>query len=131
MKNEMVGVYANMWIRQKVFTEIGEVIGGHKHNYDHVSLLATGSVEVEVDGVVRQFDAPTFLVIRKDKVHNVKALTENVTWFCVFASRDINGEVYDPELSDPFDYRSATILHPELEILDKIQNITILPNNTF
>lgn len=125
IRNQMVGVYANIWIRQKVFTEIGEVIGGHKHNYDHVSLLATGSVEVEVDGAVSRFDAPTFLVIRKDKVHNVKSLTEKVIWYCVFASRDINGEVYDPELSDPLDPMSATILSPTPEELDKLKNITI------
>ena len=41
------------------------------------------------------------LIIRKDKIHNVTALEENTTWFCIFADRDMNGEVYDPELNDP------------------------------
>lgn len=101
LSHDVFGCYANIWIRQKVFSKAGDISKGHKHMYDHVSLLAQGKVEVTVDGVVREFEGPRFLVIRKDRVHSIKALSDDVAWFCLFANRDVTGEVYDPEFSDP------------------------------
>ena len=101
VSHELFGCYGNVWIRQKKFLKVGEKIRGHKHNYDHVSLLASGKVRVEVDDNVREFEGPTFLVISKDKMHTVTALTDDVLWYCIFANRDVNGEVFDPEASDP------------------------------
>jgi hypothetical protein len=122
-EHELLGCYANVWIRQKLFTEVGQTIGGHKHKYDHVSLLATGSAKVEVDGKEKIFHAPTFIVIRKDKVHNVTALEENTTWYCVFANRDLDGEVYDPEKNCPLDEDCHNVMTIENRI--KINDITI------
>lgn len=107
MTHELLGCYANIWIRQKKFSAINETIGGHKHKYDHVSLLTSGKVKVEVDGFEKEFTAPTFIVIEKDKIHNVTALTDDVVWYCVFAHRDINGDVYDAELNVPYDKQSC------------------------
>ena len=103
--HDLVGCYANVWVRQRHFPKIGEQIGGHMHKYDHLSLLSSGRVEVEVDGIVKEFTAPTFIIIRKDKIHNVRALEEHTTWYCIFADRDMDGNVYDPELSDPLSIR--------------------------
>ena len=100
---DLIGCYANVWIRQRQFPIVGEKIGGHKHKYDHVSILATGKALVEVDGIEKEFIAPAFIIIRKDKIHNVTALEENTTWYCIFANRDINGDVYDPVLNDPLE----------------------------
>ena len=106
--HDLLGCYANVWIRQKHFQVVGEEIGGHTHKYDHVSLLAKGKVRIRVeqeDGTdkIKEFEAPTFLVIKADRVHNVTALTDDVLWYCVFANRDINGEVYDAEKNCPVD----------------------------
>lgn len=46
-------------------------------------------------------------LILKDKIHNVTALTDDVVWYCVFAHRDINGDVYDAELNVPYDKQSC------------------------
>lgn len=100
--HELLGCFANVWIRQRYFPVVGETIGGHKHKYDHVSLLSSGKAKVEVDGVEKEFTAPTFIIIRKDKIHNVTALEEGTTWYCIFANRDINGNVYDAE-NDPIE----------------------------
>ena len=40
MTHNLMGCYANVWVRQKIFTKVGEEIGGHKHKYDHLSILA-------------------------------------------------------------------------------------------
>ena len=63
---------------------------------DHVTLLAVGSVLVEMDGhEPKEFHAPTFIVIDKDHKHKFTALTDGVVYYCVFAVRDIDGEVSD------------------------------------
>jgi|694.fasta_scaffold06971_2 hypothetical protein len=119
MSHDLVGCFANIWLRQKVFSSKGETIGGHKHKYDHLSILAKGSVEVSVDGKTKIFHAPTFVVIRADKVHDITSLTDEVLWYCTFASRDINGDVFDPTDNCPLDLEA----HERLDkgILDNIQ----------
>lgn len=121
---DLLGCYANVWIRQRLFQKVGEKIGGHKHKYDHVSLLAKGSAKVEVDGVEKIFESPTFIVIRKDKIHNVTALEEGTLWYCIFADRSMDGEVYDPEINDPLsrDPKSCSTLAVDML---KISEITI------
>lgn len=94
-KHDIIGCYANIWIRQKHFNTVGEKIGGHKHKYDHLSILASGSVKVSVDSYEKTFHAPTFITIPAEDIHNITALTEDVVWYCIFADRDINGDVYE------------------------------------
>ena len=45
-----VGFFGNIWVRQNVIHKAGESCEGHKHHFDHVSLLTKGSAEVEVEG---------------------------------------------------------------------------------
>jgi hypothetical protein len=62
----------------------------------HVSLLAKGSVSVSIDNQEpKVFKAPTFIVIKKNHTHQVTALEDDTSWYCVFAVRDIDGEVTD------------------------------------
>ena len=119
MKHNLMGCYANVWVRQKIFTKVGEEIGGHKHKYDHLSILAKGEVQLRVGEEIKVFKAPTFIVIPKDRVHNVTALTDDVLWYCVFAHRDINGEVFDSELNAMPDM-SCHGLEPKLKSLDEL-----------
>lgn len=119
MKHNLMGCYANVWVRQKIFTKVGEEIGGHKHKYDHLSILAKGEVQLRVGEEIKVFKAPTFIVIPKDRVHNVTALTDDVLWYCVFAHRDINGEVFDSELNAMPDMECHN-LEPKLKSLDEL-----------
>ena len=119
MTHNLLGCYANVWVRQKIFTKVGEEIGGHKHKYDHLSILAKGEVQLRVDDQVKVFHAPTFIVIPKDRVHNVTALTDDVLWYCVFAHRDINGEVFDPDINAMPDM-TCHGLEPKLKSLDEL-----------
>jgi len=96
MLREELGFIGNIWVRQNYLELAGDKVGGHIHFFDHVSLLAKGSVEVFIDGQnPRQFKAPTFIVIRKNHKHEIVALEDDTSWYCVFAARDIDGSIND------------------------------------
>ena len=104
-KEHELGYFGNIWVRQNVLEKAGDTTDGHYHLFDHVSLLAKGTVEVEIEGYPpKQFVSPTFIVIKKEYKHKFTAVTDDVLWYCVFAIRDENGELTDiyPETSNPF-----------------------------
>lgn len=95
-KTHELGYFGNIWVRQNLLKYAGDTVGGHLHHFDHVSLLATGKVIVEVDGFEpKEFSAPTFIVIKKEHKHRFTALEDNTLWYCVFALRDVDGNVTD------------------------------------
>jgi hypothetical protein len=101
-----LGYFGNIWVRQNVLLNAGDQTRGHKHKFDHISLLTNGSVLVEIEGhPPKEFTAPTFIVIRKEHNHKFVAVTPGVVWYCVFALRDLEGEVieelFDPNRHDP------------------------------
>lgn len=103
-----LGYFGNIWVRQNVLPAAGDSLDGHKHHFDHVTLLVSGEVEVEVEGFPpKKFAAPTFIVIRKEHQHKVTALINGTVFYCVFALRDINGEVFDPVYGEQHDPLSA------------------------
>lgn len=83
--------YGNVWARRWWWKK-GEGFPGHKHHFDHVSLLYRGSAKVTVEGVETTYSAPAEIIMSKDKVHHVQALEDNTVWMCVFACRDVEGE---------------------------------------
>lgn len=100
-----LGFFGNIWVRQNYFPTAGMVNTGHKHDFDHVTLLAKGKVSVVVEGhPPKEFTAPTFIVIRKDHSHEITALEDDTLWYCVFAIRDVDGDIVDiyDETHDPF-----------------------------
>ena len=87
------GFYGNVWIRKLYWSKAGDLHDGHAHNHDHISLLARGSVLCEVEGhESKEFHAPTFITIDKNKHHKFIALEDETVSFCVFAFNDATGE---------------------------------------
>lgn len=74
------GVYA-----KQVLIPAGYALVQHKHAHDHLSFLAAGTVEVQVDGVSQTHSGPVALTIHAGKHHGVKALTDAV-WLCIHAT---------------------------------------------
>jgi quercetin dioxygenase-like cupin family protein len=74
------GVYA-----KETLIPAGQILVQHKHKFDHLSILASGSVELMVDGEKRIVHAPACLTIEADKHHGVKSLTD-VVWYCIHAT---------------------------------------------
>ena len=59
------------------------VASKHIHDYDHISILASGKVGVFVDDEEEQIvEAPAILKIEAGKEHSVFALEDSV-WFCI------------------------------------------------
>lgn len=121
--NEL-GYFGNIWVRSHHIRFKGEDNGGgHYHHFDHVSLLIRGKVRVEVEGEdPTEFKAPTFIVIKKEKKHKFVALENDTVWYCVFALRDIDGNVTDVYSGNNSPYSSADDLYDidgKLKLLDQ------------
>jgi hypothetical protein len=104
LKSEL-GYFGNIWVRQNIIEEAGESHLGHTHYFDHVTLLIRGKIKIEVESnnTLKEFEAPTFIVIRKELNHKITALTDSVLYYCIFALRNLDGdviEIYD-EKHDP------------------------------
>jgi quercetin dioxygenase-like cupin family protein len=88
----------NLWLRQMVFDKAGDSNLGHAHTYDHVTLLAKGSVRVVVNDEPTIFLAPHMIYIVAGKIHYIEALEDNTVAYCVHALRDAEThEIIDPD----------------------------------
>ena len=74
------GVYA-----KQTRIAAGLILVQHKHEHDHLSVLASGTVELLIDGVRSEVTGPACLTITAGKHHGVKALTD-VVWYCIHAT---------------------------------------------
>lgn len=75
----------------------GLILVQHKHEYDHLSILASGTVELLVDGVRSELTGPACLTIKAGKHHGVKALTD-VVWYCIHATDCADADEVDEVL---------------------------------
>ena len=71
------GIYA-----KETHIPAGLILVQHKHAYDHLSVLAQGTVKLDVDGVHSVHVAPCCLTIKAGKHHGILALTDAV-WYCI------------------------------------------------
>lgn len=74
------GVYA-----KETFIPAGKWLVQHTHKFDHLSVLAQGTIELIVDGTSSVIHAPACLTIAAGKHHGVKSLTD-VVWYCIHAT---------------------------------------------
>lgn len=94
-----IGCVANLYSRMMHFEKAGDTEQGHTHQFDHLTLLASGSLRVTIEGVATVFKAPHMIYIRKDKNHELVALEDNTVAYCIHALRDKNNEyILDPEM---------------------------------
>jgi len=93
-----LGCVANLFSRQMHFEKIGDTEIGHTHQFDHLTLLAAGKLEVTVNGIASTYTAPHQIYIRADMVHELVALEDNTVAYCIHALRDGSGvnDIIDP-----------------------------------
>ena len=90
------GVYA----KELSIDNLDTCIVSHKHYFDHMSILATGSVELTVDGVKSILTAPAVLNIAAGKHHKVTPLETPIKWFCIHRTDITDPELVDNELAE-------------------------------
>jgi quercetin dioxygenase-like cupin family protein len=94
-----LGCVANVYSRMMHFEKNGDIEIGHKHQFDHLTLLASGSLKVNIEGQESIFKAPHMIYIHKDKIHELTALEDNTVAYCIHALRDqYTGEILDPSM---------------------------------
>lgn len=109
-----LGCVANLYSRQMYFEHAGDVEVGHTHPFDHLSLLAYGSVNCVVDGQESAFSAPCMIYIKKDKIHEFTALIDGTVVYCIHALRfgDKVEDIIDPDTIpkgvDPLSFAKPT-----------------------
>jgi quercetin dioxygenase-like cupin family protein len=87
------GLYAKQMALPK-----GHLACQHKHNYDHLSILAQGKVKVLFDNdIVETYTAPTCINIVKDVNHTILALEDSV-WFCIHKTEETDVNKVDEVL---------------------------------
>lgn len=97
--NIQLGKVANLFSRQMHFAKAGDIEHGHTHPFDHLTLLAAGSLRVTVEGNTTDFKAPHMIYIHKDKNHELVALEDNTVAYCIHALRGKdNGDILDPTM---------------------------------
>lgn len=91
---------SNLWLRQMHFAKAGDRNEGHVHNFDHMTLLAKGSVTVDVDGQLSEFSAPQMIYIAKGKRHFLVAKEDDTVAYCVHALRtgEREEDILDPSM---------------------------------
>ena len=93
-----ISCVANLFAKQMHFAKAGDREDGHKHEFDHLTLLASGSIRLTVEGKSTEFKAPHMIYIRADKNHELVALEDNTVAYCIHALRDGDGvgDIIDP-----------------------------------
>jgi mannose-6-phosphate isomerase-like protein (cupin superfamily) len=86
------GVYAKQMILPKNHTA-----KSHKHNYDHLSILAQGEVDVVCNDVITRFKAPTCIEIKAGITHEIRAFEDSV-FFCIHAIDETDKDNIDEVL---------------------------------
>ena len=92
-------VVQNIFFKMMCFKDRGDCNNGHKHTYDHLTVLSAGSILAVCDGKVGCFRAPHLFLTPKGKVHQFIALEENTLVTCVHALRDpvVSDEIITPD----------------------------------
>jgi quercetin dioxygenase-like cupin family protein len=93
-----IGCVANLFSRQMHFKKAGDIEYGHTHPFDHLTLLASGSLRVSVNGKTTNFTAPHMIYIKAEHNHELVALEDNTVAYCIHALRNGNGvdDILDP-----------------------------------
>jgi quercetin dioxygenase-like cupin family protein len=95
-----IGLVSNVFVRQMNFKNIGDIEYGHTHTFDHLTLLAKGSLSVNVNGNVSTYAAPMMIFIKADVEHELTALENDTVAYCIHALRELDNpdDILDPSM---------------------------------
>lgn len=103
------GVYA-----KETRIPAGSWLVQHAHLHSHLSILASGSVELMVDDKTSVLHAPACLTIEAGKHHGVRSLTD-VVWYCVHATNCTDEHEVDNVIIAPMNEKKVSELAEKLK----------------
>ncbi len=80
----------NVLVKLHHFAEKGDTHKTHAHEFDHITLLAAGSVSMVHDNGEAEYKAPHLIVTPKGINHQFTALEPNTVFCCIHAIREKN-----------------------------------------
>ncbi|MGL5220888.1 MAG: hypothetical protein ACRC8G_15800 [Plesiomonas shigelloides] len=83
-----IKIVDNVFVKLHKFLNAGDTHQGHAHVFDHITLLATGSVTMKHDNGEQDFTAPYLIVTPKGITHQFIAKEPNTVFCCIHAIRD-------------------------------------------
>lgn len=76
----------DLFVKTAMVADAGTIIPIHAHKYDHITLLAYGSMRVEAEGEApADFTGPLGLLIKAGVKHAFLTLTPGVVYACIHA----------------------------------------------
>lgn len=105
-----VAYVGNVFTKMMVFKDVGAVMEGHSHVYDHVTLIASGKVAITSNGRTTEFEGPHLVVIPKGVTHRIRALEPWTVAVCIHAvhSKESPEDILDvsmlPEGTPPWSF---------------------------
>lgn len=75
---------AGVYVRKIYFPKIGDILNGHVHYYDHVTVVLSGAVRITVAGEEPvEARAINMVEVKAGKVHTLTALEDDTIVACV------------------------------------------------
>ena len=119
-----IATVANVWVRLINFALKGDVMDGHKHPFDHISLLARGSVACVVADQESVFQAPHLIFIAREHEHKFTALEDDTVLSCIHAVRSGQRE---QDIVDPDMYPNGVLSAEEARVLQRTLDTGSIP----
>lgn len=96
-----IKIVDNVFVKIHLFHHAGDTHDGHAHSFDHITLLASGSVKMVHDKGEAEFKAPHLIVTPKGIKHQFTALEPNTVFCCIHAIREKNelDAIADPSIT--------------------------------
>lgn len=86
----------NVFIKEVFLEHAGDVMEGHEHLYDHLTMIAQGVVDIFIEDQPTRIVAPRVVLIRKNVRHAMVAVEGPVMFACIHALHDGDtGELLD------------------------------------
>lgn len=98
----MEWVSGNVFIRASGKMAKGDRTAGHRHNFDHTTIVFSGSIHIKAtlpDGsaIERDFGEGQpngrHCLIKAEVEHEITALTDNTEYWCIYSHRTPQGDV--------------------------------------
>ena len=92
MKGDVQHHFAAGLYAKEYFLPKGYAVPQHVHSYSHLSILAQGSVVVDIDGEQKFYEAPACIEIAANKSHVIITQTDTI-WYCIHATEEAELEI--------------------------------------